>query len=713
MKLNVKNYIERDISWMYFNKRILDEALRKDIPLMERLTMLGIYSNNLDEFFRVRVATLNRIVEYADKSERSLKNRSEETLKRIHKLNAKYNYIYSEAIKEVEKALSEEHIFIPKNAELDESQQEFVKEYCLTNLAGNISPIWLNNVKNLVNSADDNIYLAIRLQKLKEGKKKPSRDYAVLELPVRRFGRFVELPTQIEENINEDGVAEQTTNHYVMYLDDVVRCALPYMFTGVEFDEVEAWSFKFTRDAEMEIESDVQNGTLQKIAKGVKSRKHGLPVRMIYDAEMPKELQRRIKDTFGATENLIAGGRYQNHKDLMKFPDCGRKDLCNTKWTSIVPDWAKDVLNGQNSSLIDKIREKDRFLHVPYHSFDAYIHLLREAAINPEVKCIKTTLYRLAKDSKVIGALIAAAKNGKKVTVVIELLARFDEESNIDWSRKMAEAGINVITGVEGLKIHSKITLIECLRHDISVISTGNFHEGNARAYTDFMLMTDRKAISHDVARVFQFIEHPYMPPRFHELLVSPNDMKYELIKLINHEIKNYKMGIPSGILCKLNHITDEEIVKKLYEAAVTGVKVRLLVRGNCSLVTTLPELRGNIEIHGIIDRYLEHSRILVFANGTDLEHPEILDGSQHDYKVFIGSADWMPRNLDHRIEVYTPVYDPEIKREARLIVEYGLKDNVQARIVDGSGANLPICKDQDAEVFQSQKELFNHYNRN
>ncbi len=695
MKLTEKNYIERDVSWMAFNYRILAEAQREDIPLMERLNFLGIYSNNLDEFFRVRVATLNRIVELADKSTKELRERSERTLKTVNKLNSKYAQVFEETVRKVTEALGEQHIHLVTENDLDEEQQQFVRMYCLQNLAGSLSPSWLSAVKALTASADDTIYLMVRLQHWKEDKKKPEKNYAIVELPVHQFGRFVQLPSREVVGYDAEGVEQKITEHYIMYLDDVIRCALPYMFPGTSYNHFEAWSFKFTKDAEMEIESDIRGGMLQKIAKGVKSRKNGLPVRMIYDAQMPKEVLKKLMEhlNLSSLDTMLSSGRYQNHKDLMKFPDCGRADLKYPKWAAVNPDWVKDVLDNQGSFL-QKIRERDRFLHVPYHSFDAYINLLREAAVNPEVKGIKTTLYRLAKDSKVIGALIAAARNGKKVTVVIELLARFDEESNIDWSKKMADAGINVITGVEGLKIHSKVTLITTKGGDVAVISSGNFHEGNARAYTDMMQLTARKPIVSDVARVFEFIEHPYLPVRFKELLVSPNDMKRQLVALINQEIKNHNQGLPACILAKLNHVTDEVIVKKIYEAAASGVKVQLLVRGNCSLVPELPELVGNLRVNAIIDRYLEHSRILIFANGADLEHPEIIeeDGSHRNYKVYVGSADWMPRNLDHRIEVYTPVYDADIKREAKLIVELGLKN--------------------EKGVLRSQEELYKHYNK-
>lgn len=693
MKLTEKNYIERDVSWMTFNHRILEEAQRQEIPLMERLSFLGIYSNNLDEFFRVRVATLNRIVELSDKSTKELRDRSEKTLKTINKLNAKYVKEFGETVKEVVDGLERENIHLLNEKKLNDEQREFVKRYCLQQLAGNISPTWLSACKRLNASADDTIHLIVRLQRWTEEKKKPTKDYAIIEIPVSRFGRFIQLPSAEESDFDAEGIEHKTMHHYIMYLDDVLRCALPYMFPGTDFNHFEAWSFKFTKDAEMEIESDIRGGMLQKIAKGVKSRKNGLPVRMIYDEQMPKDVLKRLMELLdlSSLDTMLPSGRYQNHKDLMKFPDCGRADLKYPKWPAITPFWMKESLD-LKCSLLDKIRQRDRFLHVPYHSFDAYINLLREAAVNPEVKAIKTTLYRLAKDSKVIGALIAAANNGKKVTVVIELLARFDEESNIDWSKKMADAGINVITGVEGLKIHSKVMLITARSGNVAVISTGNFHEGNARAYTDFMQLTARKPIVSDVIRLFDFIEHPYLPVRFKELLVSPNDMKRQLVALINQEIRNHNQGLPSGILAKLNHVTDETIVKKIYEAAAAGVKVQLLVRGNCSLVPMSPELLGNLQINAIIDRYLEHSRILIFANGADIEHPEVVeeDGSHRNYKVFIGSADWMPRNLDHRIEVYTPVYDADLKREAKLIVEYGMQN--------------------EKGVFRSQEALFEHY---
>ena len=611
-----KYYLPRDISWMYFNRRILQEAMKERVPILERLSFLGIYSNNLDEFFRVRVATQSRVAECEDKAAHSEREEALKLIRQINKLNNRYSKEYEGAIKQVTAELEKENICLVNHVQLDEEQQLFVDSFYQQRLNGFISPVWLKSVKQLGNEADENIFLAVKMRK--EGHK--VGEYAIIELPVAQAGRFIRLP-------DKDG------KNYLMYLDDVVRYCLPLIFHGMNYKHFEAYAFKFTKDAEMEIDNDLRNGMMQKISKGVKSRKRGEPLRVIYDASMPKDLLKRVmnKLNLDKLDTVLGGGKYHNHKDLMRFPDCGRKDLKYPEWTPVL----KNELSG-NVGMLELIRRKDRFIHVPYHSFDSYIRILQEAAINKEVKSIKTTLYRLAKDSKVVKALINAARNGKKVTVVIELLARFDEASNIDWSKKMQDAGIRVIFGVEGLKVHSKITYISMKTGaDIACISTGNFHEGNARMYTDYMLMTAAKNVTRDVSLVFDFIERPYSPVRFKELLVSPNEMKQKFSRLINEEIKNKQAGKPAYILIKINHITDPVMVKKLYEASSHGVRIDLLVRGNCSLITGVPGVSDTIRINGIIDRYLEHSRIFIFANGGD-------------EKMFIGSADWMPRNLDN-----------------------------------------------------------------
>ena len=520
-------YIDRDLSWMYFNRRILQEATKPNIPLLERLSFLGIYSNNLDEFFRVRMATLSRIAEYEDKSVRKESEHAAQLIKQITKLNNRYAKEYEVAIHDVTECLRRENIFLLKDNELEDDQQTFVRQFFRQKLSGFVNPVWLSAVKELTEAADDNIYLAVKMHA--EGKK--SAEYALIEMPVAVCGRFIHLP-------DKDGKS------YLMYLDDVIRFCLPMIFSGMDYTHFEAYAFKFTKDAEMEIDNDLRNGFLQKISKGVKSRRKGDALRVIYDSGMPKDLLKRVmnKLNLDKLDTVLAGGRYHNHKDLMSFPDCGRKDLKYPTWTPII----KPELD-ENVSLLKLIQQHDRYIHVPYHSFDYYIRVLQEAAISKNVKSIKTTLYRLAKTSKVVTALINAARNGKKVTVVIELLARFDEASNISWSKLMQDAGIHVIFGVEGLKVHSKITHIGMKTgNDIACISTGNFHEGNARIYTDFMLMTAAKNVVTDVANVFNFIEKPYTPVRFRELLVSPNEMKKKFLRLIDDEIKNKLSGKPA-----------------------------------------------------------------------------------------------------------------------------------------------------------------------
>lgn len=671
-------YLDRDISWMYFNRRILQEACKEDVPLLERLAFLGIYSNNLDEFFRVRVATQNRIAECNDRSALRERENAKQLIKRIAKLNGSYSKDYEKAVKDVTEKLRGENIYLISDKEADEEQLGFIRSFYWEKLNGFIVPVWFSAIKQLDSETDEDIYLAVKLSKENTN---ATSEYALFELPVSVCGRFVRLP-------DKDGKS------FLMYLDDVVRCCLSLIFNGLDYVRFEAYSFKFTRDAEMEIDNDLRNGMLQKISKGIKSRKKGEPLRVVYDMEMPKDLLKRVlkKLNLDSLDTVLGGGRYQNHKDLMHFPDCGRKDLKYPLWPPIL----KKELS-VSGSIFDEIRKKDRFIHVPYHNFDSFIRILQEAAVNKQVKGIKITLYRLAKESKVVKALIGAARNGKKVTVVIELLARFDEASNIGWSKKMQDAGIKVIFGVEGLKVHSKIAHISTKTGaDIACISTGNFHEGNARSYTDCMLMTSAPRIVKDVNSVFDFIEYPYMPVRFKELLVSPNEMKRKFLSLINDEIKNKKAGKPAYIKVKINHVTDPVIVNKLYEASQNGVPIDMLVRGNCSLITGVSGISDNIHINGIIDRYLEHSRIFVFAAG----------GKE---KVFLGSADWMPRNLDNRIEVITPVYDQAIKEEMKKIIDYGLRDTLQGRVVDGSGKNCSWTTDSDVS-FRSQSALYDYY---
>lgn len=658
---------------MYFNHRILQEAEKEFVPLLERLSFLGIYSNNLDEFFRVRVASLNRMLER--KLDKDTEQQIKKSLKTINKLNESYSKEYTEAVDKVFEKLETHKIRLVTEANLNDEQKDFLSQFFYDKLNGSVNPIWLSEIEDLTVLEDNRIYLIVEKCEKKDNKKK----YAIVKVPDRIYGRWVKIPSS-------DGFDN------IMYLDDVIRYCLPLVFLGFKESTYRAYSFKFTKDAEMEMDNDADFGTMEKIALGVNSRKKGEAVRVIYDHEMPREMQRKLRDRLNTKEldASLAGGRYQNHKDLMSFPDCGHNDLKYDKWTPIMkPEFVS------NESILDQIRQKDRFIHVPYHNFNGYIRVLREAAIKPEVKSIKTTLYRLAKDSKVVKALITAARNGKKVTAVVELLARFDEESNIKWSKRMQEEGVNVIFGVEGLKIHSKLLYIESKKGNIACIGTGNFHEGNAKIYTDYLMMTARPKIVNEVAKVFDFIDRPFSPFRFSELLVSPNSMKSRILRMLDTEIRNASEGKEAWVKIKINHITDTDMVTKLYQASKAGVKIDIVIRGNCSLVPGIKGLSENIRCVGIIDRYLEHSRILIFANGGKPRY-------------FLGSADWMPRNLLNRIEVLTPVYDEELQADLMRTISYGMRDTTNGRIVDGKGTNNFV----EGEPFRSQQELYKEYKK-
>ena len=685
---------------MYFNHRILQEAQRPEVPLLERLNFIGIYSNNLDEFFRVRVATLNRIAENDHKFLRDEVAAAKKTLKQISKLYAEYDEEFTRTVDSVFAELSASGIRLLEEDELDGRQLAWAENFFEENLVGATSPIWMNKVDDLNLIADSAHYLAVILTRSESDRTVSS--YAVLPIPTGRVGRYHRLPD------DADG------NACVVALDDILRLMMGKFFVGLDFDKFDAYSFKFTRDAEMEIDNDFNESKMQKVQRGLASRRTGEPLRVMYDSEMPRELLRRVirKLKLSPYDTIVPSRRYHNHKDLMSFPDCGRNDLKypSRKPLDMLGNWRASMgKTDRVPGIFEIISAADRFIHVPYHSFEAYLQLLREAAVSPKVKTIKISLYRLAKNSKVVEALIAAAHNGKRVTVVIELLARFDEESNIHWSGKMRDAGIEVIYGVEGLKVHGKLTHIKTTSGSYAVIGTGNFHEGNARSYTDVLLFTARPELVREVEKVFDFIASPFIPIKFRELLVAPNHMRGTLSRLIRTEIANARKGLPAYIRMKINHITDEDMIDLLYKASEAGVQIDIALRGNCSIISGQRGFSENIRICGIIDRYLEHSRILIFANG----------GQE---RVFLGSADWMPRNLDHRVEVLAPVYDPVIHDELRRIVDSALADTVQARVVDGSGdnrirtlADLPEYLDASlpghaVRSFRSQDELYRHY---
>lgn len=668
-------FINREISWLYFNNRVLQEAANKDVPLVERLKFLGIYSNNMDEFFRVRVATLKRMLELDVQTEED-KDDPEKILKKIAKITATSQSEMENIFSEIKGILKTENIFFVDETELTESQIEFVKFYYDKYLEDAITPILLNE-QILPELIDAKLYLIV---KLSNSKKPDNKKYALIEFPGSDFSRFLELPD------TQDG-------KYLILLDDVIRLSLPLLFKCLPYDTFEAYTFKITRDSEMEIVSELGEGILEKVSKGVKSRRFGSTLRIVYDRSMPEEMKKFLikKLDLKKSTAIIAGGRYHNFKDFIGFPSLGID-----KFTYKKTEPVENKIIANSNSVIEAIEQQDLFLHYPYYSFSQYVQLLREAAINPDVSSIKITIYRMAHKSKVAKALIFAAKNGKKVTAVVELRARFDEEHNIQWAQRMQDAGVNVVFGIEGLKIHSKLTLIKKKNgKKIAAISTGNFHEGNAAVYTDFTLFTANQQIASEMDHVFDFINQPFQNQRFAHLLVSPQEMRKKLTQLVQNEISNAKKGLPAYIYCKINHITDYKFIEKLYDAAEAGVKIKLIVRGMCTIVPTSEKLKGNIEIVSIVDKYLEHSRILVFCN-NEVE------------KYFITSADWMTRNLDRRIEVAVPIYSKTIQRELKNVLDYAWNDNVKARIVDGTGENE--LKTNDKTPFRSQEKLYEHY---
>lgn len=678
-----KPYIERDVSWMYFNRRILYEAEREDIPLLERINFLGIYSNNLDEFFMVRVASLRRIIDAEGAISAAKRKLAEQTLKEIYRLNDAYAQKFSEVMAAHFQQLEAEGIRILNETQLSAAQQRQAEEFYLKNLATRTIPLFLRRNNLGDDEIDESLYLAVDLvnETLPQGKEGERHDTAIVRIPVENTGRFIRLPDDAEGNV------------CLMFLDDLLRVCMPYIFRGLGYTRFAAYTFKFTKDAEMGLSDDFTLGHLQKVSKAIRKRRKGEKLRIVFDKTMPSRIRNRLfkRAELDRYDAKIWGGRYHNTRDLMQFPNCGRYDLLNAPQPPIV-----HVAHEQAESLFDRIRRGDLLLHFPYHSFDMFVRLLREAAMREDVKELKVTLYRVARNSHVINAMMAAAKNGVKVTAVIELMARFDEERNISWSQELIDAGVNVVFGPEQLKIHCKLVHIATRNGDLACVSTGNMHEGTARVYSDYMLMTADRGITAEVADVFTFIESPYLTTHFKSLLVSPNDMRQRIGRLIDRETRNHLKGLPAYIKVKINHIVDPKIIAKLYTASQAGVPIDLLVRGNCSLVPGVKGVSDNINMNGIIDRYLEHERILAFCNNGSPE-------------VYIGSADWMERNLDRRIEVMCPIHSLALQADLLRTIDYGMRDVAHGHYVnEQQGAPKRFTRAQP--WFASQEELYKAY---
>lgn len=644
--------IARDVSWLLFNERVLQEALDKSNPLIERLRFLGIFSSNMDEFFRVRYASIKRLSQLSDTPKKRLGDTAPSDL--LAEITEKVMYMQSRAQQVNDMLLQEledQGIAFVDEKSLTAGQQEYVHKMFIEKISPTIFTLILTDKKNVPELKDKSIYLAIKLIK---DSQPDDPQYALIEVPSELVGRFWELPKYGKQ--------------YVMYLEDVIRYNLEYIFFIYDFDRIEAHTVKITRDAELDLDDDVSKGFLEKMSKSVKLRRIGDPVRFVYDKEISSDMlqflmQRMDLDSY---DSLIPGGRYHNKKDYIKFPNIGEKSL---EFDELPPLHHPEL--DMDRSILNVIRNKDVLLFMPYHSFSYLIRTLREAALDPKVVSIQATLYRLADKSRVISALVNAAKNGKQVTVVIELRARFDEEANIKWTQELQTEGVHVIFGVPGLKVHSKLFLISRqeehgIRHYAS-IGTGNFNESTSKLYTDYHLLTANPEITREVEKVFSFLQSNYKRFKYNHLFVSPHGSRKAYLKLIDREISHAKRGHKAGIFLKLNSLCDVKLIEKLYEASSYGVQIRLIIRGICSLVPGIKGLSENIQAISVIDRFLEHSRVLIFENGGNPAY-------------YLSSADWMPRNLDYRVEVSVPVLDEGIKRQLRDHLEIIWKDNVKSR---------------------------------
>ena len=614
-----KSYIPKEISWLSFNERVLQEAENSDVPILERLNFLGIYSNNLDEYFRVRVATLKRLSMFGSKSKNILGYSPKATLRKIHEIVLEQNERFEKTYESLKKALKKHGIHFVNEQQLSSEQAAFVRDYFYKEVRNRLMPLILHRSKGLPNLTDDAIYFAILLRNSETGKKR----YALLELPSSRIiPRFILLP-------------DRKGKKSVIFIDDVIRSELKDLFYIMDFDELSAYTIKLTRDAELDIADDISESYIDKLSRSLQQRKKGTAVRFVYDRSMPADFLKILTRELdlGTNDVIIPGDRYHNFRDFMRFIDISEEGLL---YDRLHPVRHRDIQYGK--SILSVIRKKDIMLYFPYNPFDHFIDLLREASIDPYVTSIHITLYRLASNSSVINALMNAARNGKTVTTVVELQARFDEEANMLWGNKLLDEGVRVIYGVPGLKVHSKLCLITREKNDVTqryaAIGTGNFNEDTARIYTDHLLLTSNKKITNEVLKAFNFFVANYRKDKFYHLLVSPFGLRNKLVMLIENEIRNAKAGREAYILVKINNLTDEDIVAKLYKASNAGVTIKMIVRGMFSLVPGIKGLSENIEAIGIVDRFLEHSRFLIFCNGGD----EL---------VYITSADIMPRNLD------------------------------------------------------------------
>lgn len=680
-----KNTITRDISWLAFNARVLQEAADPTVPLKERIKFLGIFSNNMDEFFRVRVAALKRMLSLGKKARMHAEQDPQHILDQIHALVLQQQNEFDRIWKNILVDLKKENIFLVTDKQLNREQKAFVQHYFDEEVSPAVIPMMIENIAGFPYLREKAILLAVVMSKKDSAYKKK---YALIEVPTRLMSRFVILPSS-------------GGRHYIMLLEDVIHFCLPQIFSFMGFDTYEGYVVKITRDAEFDLDTDLDVAYTQKIIKGLKSRKKGKPVRFIYDKAINASLLEYLTKKLHLTQKdaMIPGGRIHNFRHFMDFPE----SVFNRKSVRKKPVTHPALRDSPR--VTEVVLKKDVMLHFPYHSFKSVVGLLKEAAMDPDVFEIKITAYRLAPASKIINALINAKRNGKQVVVMLELRARFDEEANLEWKERLEDEGVTVLIGVPDMKVHAKICLIKRRKGNKVIqygfVSTGNFNGKTARFYGDHCLLTSDHNIMTDINRIFQFLQQPktgaHLLRACKTLLISPEYMRQQLLALIDQEIKNIKRKKPAEIVLKLNSLSDETLILKLYEAARAGVSIKMVIRGICCMYTENKKFKTNIQAISIVDEYLEHARVFIFHN----------NGKN---RAFISSADWMVRNLDHRIEAAVEITDPGIKQELKDIMSIQLHDNVKARVLDNALSNEYV--NNKGRKIRSQIEIYNYLAR-
>lgn len=671
-------FVPRELSWLSFNARVLQEASDSTVPEVQRLRYLGIFSNNMDEFFRVRVAEVRRLISVSSGSTRQ---QAKDLLKAIQAQVASQQRDFERVYDSVMKAMQARRIFMINERQLEENQSAFVQEYFANTVLPELDPILFGDGSPIPVLNDESLYLAVDI------KSADGYRFAVVEVPTGNLSRFVEIPRR-----------KGKSGRVFIALDNVIRACLPQMFRGViSIDEAAAYCFKFSRDAELELDHGIMESLIEKMESSLKQRRRADAVRFVYDAHMPERLLDFLvaKFSLGKYDSLIPGARYHNSKDFMSFPSLGPKYL-EMKPLPNVPVAAID--NADN--ILAAIRERDVLLYYPYHSFDYVIDLLKTAAMDPAVESIKICLYRVAGQSRVVDALLNAAHNGKRVTAVVELAARFDEQANIAWAERLTDGGIDVQFGIPGLKVHSKLLLIK-RREDgqtrlYSHVGSGNFNEKTARLYTDFTLLSYDQKLGREIQLVFDFLQFTYRRNDYELLLVSPHTSRPGILAMMDREISNARRGMRAAMTLKCNNLVDREVVMKLYEASDAGVEIRLIVRGMCSLQPGVHGISDNIEAISIVDRYLEHPRLYAFYNAGSPEY-------------YIGSADLMTRNLDFRVEVLCPVRDPQQQELLQAVLDIQWHDNVKARVLDRGQSNELVKRKRKGAVIRSQEAIHSY----